>query len=93
MRQSEGTRSEKRLSAIRTETRPGQAWSNHDRPPAKAIESPAPAALAWIARIRSPLLLKTASVMPTKNRALPRCPRIASIAASGPLGNVRSVAT
>src|SRR5208282_4833241 len=91
IRQSEGKRTEKRLSAIWTETRPQKSRSNQDRPkqdrpkqdrpkqdrpkqdrsipdrvPSKAIEGPATAALAWIARIRSPLLLKTASVMPTK---------------------------
>jgi hypothetical protein len=36
----------------------------------EAIELPATGALAWIARIRSPLLLKTASVMPARNRTL-----------------------
>lgn len=59
MRQSEGNRTVKKHSAIRREIRLAQELSC-----AEAIGGPATAALAWIARIRSPLLLKTASVIP-----------------------------
>src|SRR5271155_1797305 len=63
MRQSEGNRTAKRLSAI---------WGSQPRglPPlstlllAEAIEGPATPAVAWLARILSSLLLKTASVLP-----------------------------
>src|ERR1700758_926098 len=57
MRQSEGKKTEKRLSATRVaQTRPrvGQASCG-------TIERPTTAILAWVARIRSSLLLKTAS--------------------------------
>src|ERR1700730_16151960 len=50
MRQSEGNNTAKRLSAARP-------------PQRKTIERPA-TALAWVARVRSPLLLKTASPVP-----------------------------
>src|ERR1700691_2356674 len=66
-RQSEGNRTEKRLSAtwvvrIRFHqdggrTGPGGA----DEDARETIEGPKTAALAWLARIRSSLLLKTAS--------------------------------
>jgi hypothetical protein len=48
----------------------------------EAIELPATGALAWIARIRSPLLLKTASVTPARNRTLCAVLPAASITAS-----------
>jgi hypothetical protein len=62
MRQLEGKETEKRLSA----TRVAQAWLARVRPPAgegscETIERPATATLAWLARIRSSILLKTAS--------------------------------
>jgi hypothetical protein len=75
MRQSEGNRTAKRLSAIW----PVQPRSTQLRPiPTRlvwvrlvwiwlvpeAIEGPATPALAWLARILSSLLLKTASVLP-----------------------------
>jgi len=70
MRQSEGNRTAKRLSAIW----PVQPRSTQLRPTAtrlvwiwlvpEAIEGPATPALAWLARILSSLLLKTASVLP-----------------------------
>ncbi len=41
-------------------------WPLWVRVPPEAIGGPATAALAWLARILSPLLLKTASVMPTQ---------------------------
>src|SRR5580658_763760 len=67
MRQSDGNKTEKRLSATRltqgrsaevglTQTRSGPNESFRE-----TIECPATAALAWLARIRSSLLLKTAS--------------------------------
>jgi hypothetical protein len=55
MRQSEGNNTAKRLSAIC----PVQL-----RLVAEAIEGLVTAALAWLARILSPVLLKTASVLP-----------------------------
>jgi hypothetical protein len=62
MRQSEGNKTAKRLSAI---------WPLQPRPAgtrcaAEAIEGLATAALAWLARILSPLLLKTASALPAR---------------------------
>jgi len=70
MRQSEGNKTAKRLSATRlVQTRSIQLRPMRTSPlwiglVAEAIEGPATAALAWLARILSPLLLKTASVMP-----------------------------
>jgi hypothetical protein len=57
MRQSEGNRTENKLSAERRKkgVRPGQARS-------EAIDRPTTTFLAWTARIRSSLLLKTASL-------------------------------
>jgi hypothetical protein len=55
MRQSEGNKTAKRLSAI---------WLVQPRLAPEAIEGPATPALAWLARILSPVLLKTASVFP-----------------------------
>lgn len=62
MRQSEGNKTAKRLSAIWL-VQPGLV---QPRVPllAEAIEGPATPALAWLARILSSLLLKTASVLP-----------------------------
>jgi hypothetical protein len=68
IRQSEGSSTANKLEAAWIETRRVQ-----DSAATGAIEGPAPAALAWIARIESSLLLKTASVMPTKSGMLPRC--------------------
>ena len=67
MRQSEGNKTEKRLSATwPDQNRPAQKrWPirANERPCTfmKTIECPATAMLAWLARIRSSLLLKTAS--------------------------------
>jgi hypothetical protein len=58
MRQSDGNKTAKRLSAI---------WRVQRRPVREAIEGPATAALTWLARILSPVLLKTASVLPAGN--------------------------
>jgi len=72
MRQSEGNRTAKRLSAICPgQFRPDFAWSDFVRPDSvrsvrEAIEGRATAALAWLARILSSLLLKTASVWPAE---------------------------
>jgi hypothetical protein len=63
MRQSEGNKTAKRLSAIWL-VQPRLAPTLSVR---EAIEGPATAALAWLARILSPLLLKTASVLPAGN--------------------------
>ena len=60
MRQSEGNKTVKRLSAIRSV----QPRSRRTSPMREAIEGLATAALAWLARILSSLLLKTASVCP-----------------------------
>jgi len=68
MRPSEENRTAKSFSASRTDTR----FAREGRS-AEAIKGPAVAAVAWIARIRSPLLLKTASVIPARMRALARC--------------------
>jgi len=62
MRQSEGNKTAKRLLAI---------WPAQSRPTRtgavrEAIEGLATAALAWLARILSSLLLKTASVCPQR---------------------------
>jgi hypothetical protein len=62
MRQSEGNKTAKRLSASWPEIRLA-----HGVPICGAIELPATAALAWAARILSPLLLKTASLVPARN--------------------------
>ena len=60
MRQSEGNKTVKRLSAIcRAQRRPNRTPSMRE-----AIQGLATAALAWLARILSSLLLKTASVLP-----------------------------
>ena len=62
MRQSEGNKTVKRLSAICLAQRlPTRAALMRE-----AIERLAPAALAWLARILSSLLLKTASVLPAR---------------------------
>lgn len=65
MGQSEGNRTAKRLSAIwpvqLEATRTRLVWIGLLP---EAIEGPATAALAWLARVLSPLLLKTASVFP-----------------------------
>jgi hypothetical protein len=53
MRQSAGNKTAKRLSAAR----PAQVGVLRG-----TIDSPAPATLPWLARIRSSLLLKTASL-------------------------------
>src|ERR1017187_5620453 len=63
MRQSEGNRTAKRLSVIW----PAQPQLIVARSLPEAIEGLATAALAWLARILSPLLLKTASVLPAEN--------------------------
>src|SRR5580704_17477893 len=60
MRQSEGNKTAKRLSAILRV----QLGSARSLSVPEAIEGPATAALAWLARVLSPLLLKTASVWP-----------------------------
>src|SRR6267154_2824613 len=60
MRQSEGNKTAKRLSAI-WPAQPRPAWAMPVRTP---TGRPADAALAWLARILSSLLLKTASVLP-----------------------------
>lgn len=57
IRQSEGKRTEKRLSAVRRANTP--ARPNNTR--VETIECPATATLPWLVRIRSSLLLKTAS--------------------------------
>jgi hypothetical protein len=86
MRQSEGNKTAKRLSAIWLEALVNSEVSNHRGLVREAIERPATAALAWAARIRSPLLLKTASLMPAKTPPGGRdFPCLAtSIAAFGP---------
>jgi hypothetical protein len=58
MRQSEGKKTVNRLSANRR----GQALP--DEVPCETMECRATATLAWLARIRSSLLLKTASSIP-----------------------------
>src|SRR5450755_2396271 len=66
-RQSEGNRTEKRLSAARltqvrlTQVRSAQTRPSLDEVLCNTIEGPDRATLAWLARIRSSLLLKTAS--------------------------------
>lgn len=78
MRQSEGNRTAKRLAATRRVKpdsaqirsnllRSNQLRSNRNLLVPEAIEGPATAALAWLARVLSPLLLKTASVWPAGN--------------------------
>jgi hypothetical protein len=60
MRQSEGNKTAKRLAAILlVQRRSARIFSVPE-----AIEGPATAALALLARVLSPLLLKTASVWP-----------------------------
>gem|GEM_PF-4045419 len=61
MRQSEGKKTVNRLSANRR----GQALPEA---PCETMECPATATLAWLARIRSSLLLKTASSIPQTKR-------------------------
>ena len=72
MRQSDGNKTEKRLSVKRltqgrsidvalADTALAQGRSGADEVSRETIECPATAALAWLARIRSSLLLKTAS--------------------------------
>jgi hypothetical protein len=82
IRQSEGNKTAKRLSAMRLV----QTWRKTARP--EAIEGPATAALAWLARILSPLLLKTASVLPAGililGGRLARLPTHKSITAAAP---------
>ncbi len=75
MRQSEGNKTAKRLSAIRPATLAPEA-----------IEGPATAGLAWLARILPSVLLKTASVFPAEifpGRATPRLAAQKSITAAG----------
>ncbi len=67
MRQSEGNKTAKRPSAIWLVVLASREVSKRGGPLREAIEGPATAALAWAARIRSPLLLKTASLMPARN--------------------------
>jgi hypothetical protein len=107
MRQSEGNRTAKRLSAIcpvqlepdlvRSDlVRSGVIPSGFVLSFGEAMEGRATAALAWLARILSSLLLKTASVLPAEivnGRATLRLP--AAIEYNGgwlreamPLGNV-----
>jgi len=62
MRQSEGNKTVKRLSAIA----PDQMRFTLSESVSEAIEGPATPALAWLARILSSLLLKTASVLPAE---------------------------
>ena len=58
MRQSEGNKTAKRLSAtFRVQDRTGSTC-------VQAKEGPATAAVGWLARVLSSLLLKTASVLP-----------------------------
>jgi hypothetical protein len=65
MRQSEGNRTAKRLSAIwPVQLRSIGTRRFWTRVLSEAIEGPATPALAWLARILSSLLLKTASVLP-----------------------------
>jgi hypothetical protein len=60
MRQSEGNRTANKLSAIWLfQPLPVLTWAAPE-----AIETLASAALAWLARILSSVLLKTASVLP-----------------------------
>jgi hypothetical protein len=72
MRQSEGNRTAKRLSAIcPVQLEPdfvpsGFVLSGFVLSFGEAIEGRATAALAWLARILSSLLLKTASVLPAE---------------------------
>ncbi len=62
MRQSEGNRTEKTLSAARrNQTRPAETAAGDGLQ--ETILGPATAALLWLARIRSSLLLKTASLL------------------------------
>jgi hypothetical protein len=98
IRQSEGNRTAKRLSAIwpvqlrSTQLRSTQPRSTPTPPVREAIEGLATGALAWLARILSPLLLKTASVLPAENISWAGDSAIAclysSITAAAPLGNV-----
>jgi hypothetical protein len=72
MRQSEGNKTAKRPSAIWLVGLANREVSKHEVTShgglvREAIEGPATAALAWAARIRSPLLLKTASLMPARD--------------------------
>jgi hypothetical protein len=62
MRQSEGNKTAKRLLAIWA----AQSLASGTRSVREAIEGLATAALAWLARILSSLLLKTASVLPAE---------------------------
>jgi len=67
MRQSEGNKTAKRLSAICPVQLPTDFGRSVGVPPVReAIEGRATAALAWLARILSSLLLKTASVLPAE---------------------------
>ena len=59
MRQSDGNKTEKRRSA----TRRGHPAKDEEESP-ETIEGLTPTALAWLARTRSSLLLKTASLHP-----------------------------
>jgi hypothetical protein len=92
MRQSEGNKTAKRLSAICVvHPRSPEPRLKDISPAREAIEGLATAALAWLARILSPLLLKTASVLPARNPSggpLCDCLLTCSIAANGSLGNV-----
>ncbi len=101
-RQSEGHRTEKRLSAawrIQLGSAPTSSTLTcpiSDEVFCNTIGGPDTAALAWLARIRSSLLLKTASSLTprTQNRRGPsflehqRSHNTSSIAVMAPLGNV-----
>jgi hypothetical protein len=63
MRQSEGNKTVKRFSAIC----PTQMGTRDAERVLEAIGGLATVALAWLARILSSLLLKTASVLPAEN--------------------------
>jgi hypothetical protein len=78
-RQSDGNKTAKRLSAIwEVQLRSAQLRSVCVWLAAEAIEGLVPAPLAWLARILSSLLLKTASVWPANNLARAIDPAIAS---------------
>src|SRR5580700_623846 len=86
-RQSEGNKTANRLSAIcAVHPWPLRTRLTDISPAREAIEGLATAALAWLARILSQLLLKTASVLPAKNPfggPLCDCLLTSSIAATG----------
>jgi len=83
MRQSEGNKTVKRLSAIA----PDQMRFTLSESVSEAIEGPATPALAWLARILSSLLLKTASVLPASLQRDDFAIAATSITADAALGN------